>query len=73
MLLPVLRRYAFEALCTADDPEATIQVQMDAWKCIVTRTLGDLNLVYGGEVDCIRGNLNQNIFTSIVPDRLIVL
>ena len=51
------RSYAFEALCTtpSETKANTVQVDLDVWKCIASRTLGDLNLVFGAEVDCVRG------------------
>lgn len=60
-----MRRYAFEALCTTEDPDAVVHVEMDIWKCIVSRTLGDLNLVYGGEVDCVRGKWYKRCFANV--------
>ena len=48
-------RYAFEALCTQPVGGSSPEVDLDVWKCIASRTLGELNLVFGAEVDCVRG------------------
>jgi RAT1-interacting protein len=52
-------RYTFEALCTsalpntADEDDASVDLTM--WSSVATRTLGNLKLVFAGEVDCVRG------------------
>ncbi|KAI0346910.1 hypothetical protein BDW22DRAFT_1425008 [Trametopsis cervina] len=54
-LLTGYHGYAFESLCTpsTDTDTDTFEVpSLDVWKCIVRRQFGDLNIVFGGEVDC---------------------
>ncbi|KAI0346909.1 hypothetical protein BDW22DRAFT_1425007 [Trametopsis cervina] len=50
--------YAFEQLCTAPKGVQGFKFQLPSlgnrWTCIVGRQLGDMNILFGGEVDCVK-------------------
>ncbi|EGO03105.1 hypothetical protein SERLA73DRAFT_176626 [Serpula lacrymans var. lacrymans S7.3] len=55
--------YVFEHICTtppetrSEGDNSVLNISADElWVSIITRTLGDLNLLFGGEVDCIKGS-----------------
>lgn len=60
-----LRRYAFESYCTSEEPNPPqLNTPEDCWSgdvntnvqwCSVVRTaIGDVSMILGGEVDCVR-------------------
>ena len=63
--------YAFESYCTSSTPlrqeshhthpgwggDVDTNVQ---WCCVVKTKLGDTRMVIGGEVDCVRGDINPS-------------
>lgn len=66
--------YAFESYCTADSPQSSqnrISIQRSSrgwgdeavdtniqWCSVVKTKLGIYRLIFGGEVDCVRGKCN---------------
>jgi hypothetical protein len=59
--LKIFNRFSFETLCTTSGTPLDLengQVDPDTkWLSMISRKLGDLNIVIAGEVDCIKGNL----------------
>ncbi|KAI0303650.1 RAI1 like PD-XK nuclease-domain-containing protein [Multifurca ochricompacta] len=58
--------YAFESWCTASQPDAPSgwggDVDTNVQWCNVVKTkLGDVRIIIGGEVDCVRGILNDTM------------